>query len=263
MPRRSLKNWPLQSGIIYGPVNSRRLGLSLGINILPARYKLCSFNCVYCQYGWTLRPTLTPTEEISDLPSPQAVGCALEKALHQIIRHRTRIDFMTFSGNGEPTLHPNFGEIVDVTKALRDKYVPQVKLAILSNSSMVGRTEVREALGKLDLKVMKLDAGTEELLHELNGPPAPFYLGEIVEGLKTLEDVRVQSLFVQGRVTNADPESVELWLEKLKEIQPSLVQVYTLDRPPADKKLWKVNVATLQWIVSQVRWQAGLRAEIY
>lgn len=253
----------LQSGIVYGPVHSRRLGRSLGINILPSKYKLCSFNCRYCQYGWTERPTLQPTGELRNLPTPQEVGAALEQSLRRIARHRTRIDSLTFSGNGETTLHPDFGTIVDLVKSLRDRYLPHIKLAILSNASKVGDKEVRDALEKLDLKIMKLDAGSEELVHELNGPAPPFYLGEIVAGLKELSDVIIQSLFVQGRVSNSDPESIELWLEKLREIRPSLVQVYTLDRAPADERLWKVNMATLQWIVSQVRWRAGVPAELY
>jgi len=254
---------PLQTGIIYGPVRSRRLGLSLGINLLPADYKLCSFNCVYCQYGWTRKPALNATNQLKDLPSPTEVADALESALEEITRHREKIDTITFSGNGEPTLHPRFREIVETTKALRDRYLPQVKLAVLSNSSTVAKEEVRKVLDMLDLRIMKLDAGSEELIHLLNGPALPFYLGEIVAGLKKLKDVILQSMFVQGRITNADPDSVELWLEKVKEIRPILVQIYTLDRVPADRRLERVSIPTLQWISRQVRWRAGVPAEVY
>ncbi len=257
------KTLPLQNEIIYGPVRSRRLGVSLGINILPFRYKLCSFNCLYCQYGWTPKPTLNLTYQMKDLPQPDEVSAALERSLQRMLRQRTKLDSITFSGNGEPTLHPDFVEIVEAAKTLRDRYLPQVKLAILSNSSTVGEKEVREALEMLDLRVMKLDAGSEELVRQLNGPAHPFYLGEIVAGLKSLRDVILQSLFVQGRVTNADPDSVALWLEKVNEIQPLLVQVYTLDRVPAERRLGKVNIPTLQWIARQVRWRAGVPAEAY
>jgi len=260
MERKSL---PLQLGIIYGPVCSRRLGVSLGVNILPCRYKLCSFNCLYCQYGWTPKPTLNPTYQIKDLPQPKEVSDALEKSLQQIIRQKMKLDCITFSGNGEPTLHPDLAETVEKTKMLRDRYVPQTKLAILSNSSTVGRKTVREALEMLDLKVMKLDAGSEELIEQLNAPASPFYLREIVAGLKRLGNVILQALFVQGRVGNADPDSVALWLDQVAEIQPALVQVYTLDRVPAERRLWKVNRATLEWIASQVRWHASVSAEIY
>jgi wyosine [tRNA(Phe)-imidazoG37] synthetase (radical SAM superfamily) len=260
---QTIETLPLQSGIIYGPVRSRRLGLSLGVNLLPFSYKLCSFNCLYCQYGWTLKPTLNPTYQVNDLPRPEQIAMALQRSLQRILRSRTKLDSITFSGNGEPTLHPDLGEIVAATKILRDKYLPQVKLAILSNSSTVGRKDVREALVKLDLKVMKLDAGSEELVRRLNAPVLPFDLNEIVDGLKKITGVTLQSLFVQGRVTNADPDSVELWLDKVTEIKPILVQVYTLDRVPADKKIWKVNFATLEWIAAQVHWRAGVPAEVY
>lgn len=259
----SLKRLPLQQSIVYGPVHSRRLGQSLGINVLPTTYKLCSFNCAYCQYGWTSQPALRDDGKIRDLPAPQKVADALENSLRRLVRHRSKVDCITFSGNGEPTLHPNLNEIIDATKELRDRYLPRAKVAILSNASTVGHKQVRQALEKLDLRIMKLDAGSEELIQKLNGPALPFYLGEIVDGLKALKDIVLQSLFVHGRITNADPESVELWLEKVREIRPNLVQVYTLDRHPADERLWKVNVATLEWIVNQVRWRAGIPAELY
>ena len=260
---QSFKSLPLQSGIIYGPVHSRRLGLSLGINLLPSGYKLCSFNCLYCQYGWTYKPTLNVNQHVKDLPRPEEISDALKRSLQDMIRRGTKVDCITFSGNGEPTLHPELAEIIDRTRLFRDKYVPQAKLAILSNSSTVNKEEVRDALEMLDMRVMKLDAGSEELMRHLNKPAPPLYLGEIVDGLKKLKDVILQSLFVQGRLTNTDPNSVEHWVQMVKEVQPILVQVYTLDRLPAERRLWKVNIPTLQWIASQVRWHAGVRAEVF
>jgi wyosine [tRNA(Phe)-imidazoG37] synthetase (radical SAM superfamily) len=259
----SLKAISLQSGIIYGPLRSRRLGLSLGINLLPEDYKLCSFNCVYCQYGWTHEPVVDATRALKDLPRPAEVAGALERALKAIVRKRQKLDALTFSGNGEPTMHPDFPEIVERAIGLRDQYLPHLKLAALSNSSTVTRPEIRVALDRLDLRIMKLDAGSEEIVHQLNGPAPPFYLKDIVNGLKDLKDVILQSLFVQGRISNADPDSVALWIESLREIHPSLVQVYTLDRTPADSRISKVNRPTLEWIASQVRWRAGVKAEIY
>lgn len=258
-----LKSVSLQPSIIYGPVQSRRLGMSLGINLLPEDYKLCSFNCVYCQYGWTAEPTVDATHALKDLPRPDQVSDALEKALKAIARKRQKLDAITFSGNGEPTMHPDFPEIVERAIGLRDKYLPHLKLAALSNSSTVTRPEIRAALDRLDLRIMKLDAGSEEIIHQLNGPAPPFYLKDIVTGLKDLKDVILQSLFVQGRITNADPDSIALWIESLREIHPGLVQVYTLDRTQADSRISKVNRPTLEWIASQVRWRAGVKAEIY
>lgn len=254
---------PLQTGIIYGPVRSRRLGASLGINLLPSDYKLCSFNCLYCQYGWTSKPSLALDGHVRNLPRTGDVAAALEDYLQRAARRKTKIDAITFSGNGEPTLHPELADIVAAARTLRDRHLPKAKLAILSNSSTIGRPEVQEALNVLDLKLMKFDAGTEDMIRRLNAPAPPFYLGEVVAGLKTLKDVILQSMFVQGRVANTDPDSLEYWLEKVREIRPKLVQIYTLDRPPAEKRLWKVNLPTLQWIAGQVRWRAGVPAEVY
>ncbi|MFQ5684943.1 MAG: radical SAM protein [Candidatus Binatia bacterium] len=263
MATHVLKTMPLQSGIVYGPVHSRRLGLSLGVNLLPSSHKLCSFDCLYCQYGRTAKPTMDLAYQAKELPRPKEVSTELTKYLQCVARQKKKLDCITFAGNGEPTLHPDLVEIVEEVKLIRDKYLPHAKLAVLSNSSTVGREEVREALKMLDLRVMKFDAGSEELMHQLNGPALPFYLGEIIAGLKRLPDVILQSLFVQGRVTNADPDSIELWLEKVNEIQPVMVQVYSLDRVPAERRLWKVNFATLQWIANQVRWRVGVSVEVY
>ncbi|MBI2211198.1 MAG: radical SAM protein [Deltaproteobacteria bacterium] len=194
---------PLQTGIIYGPVRSRRLGASLGINLLPSDYKLCSFNCLYCQYGWTSKPSLALDGHARNLPRTGDVAAALEDYLQRAARRKTKIDAITFSGNGEPTLHPELADIVAAARVLRDRYLPKVKLAILSNSSTIGRLEVQEALNALDLKLMKFDAGTEDMIRRLNAPAPPFYLGEVVAGLKTLKGVTRGEETLEGQP--ADP----------------------------------------------------------
>ena len=258
-----LKKISLQRGIIYGPVQSRRLGFSLGINLLPTRYKLCSFNCLYCQYGWTKQATLAPGERLQDLPSVDRVAAALEIALQRLAKSKKTIDSITICGNGEPTLYPALAEVITAAKKFRDLYKPQARVAILSNSSTVGNPSVRAVLEQLDLKIMKFDAGSEAIFRQLNHPAAPVYMGEIVAGLKELKNCLLQSLFVQGRVTNADPDSVDIWIEKVREIQPLGVQIYTLDREPADKKIERVSLTTLQWIANQARWSAGVPAEVF
>ncbi len=263
MATQSLKALIPQSEIMYGPVRSKRFGLLLGINLLPSTTKLCSFNCLYCKFGWTPKPTLSLNYQSHDLPRPKEISAALERSLRETVLRGTKINAIIFSGNGEPTLYPELAEIFDRVKTLRNIYVPQARLVILSNSSTVGNKEVQEALEMLDMRVMKLDAGSEELVLQLNDPVRPLYLNEIVAGLKKLREVTLQSLFVQGRVTNTDPNNIEEWIKKVKEIQPVLVQVYTLDRAPAEKRLWKVNLPTLQWIARQVYWQSGVRAKIY
>jgi wyosine [tRNA(Phe)-imidazoG37] synthetase (radical SAM superfamily) len=260
---QNLRKLSLQTGIVYGPVESRRLGLSLGINLLPTSYKLCSFNCVYCQYGWTKKGTLAPTQELADLPGLDAIATAIEAALEQLSGAGKTVDSITICGNGEPTLYPDLRAVIEIAKRERDRYQPQARLAILSNSSTVGDPVVREALDLLDLKIMKFDAGSEEMFQQLNHPRAPIYMGDIVTGLKELKNIILQSLFVQGRVTNADPDSVELWAEKVREIRPLSVQVYTLEREPADLRVEKVSLTTLQWIAEQVHWRAGVPVDVF
>ncbi|HEX9663316.1 MAG TPA: radical SAM protein [Candidatus Binatia bacterium] len=258
-----LKNISLQHGIIYGPVPSRRLGRSLGINLLPVEYKLCSFNCLYCQYGWTKKATFTPGERLKDLPSVDAVATALETALAEFSRDHRTIDAISICGNGEPTLYPALAEVIVNVKQIRDRYQPHARVAILSNSSTVGDPAVRAALELLELKIMKFDAGSEEMFRQLNHPAAPVYMGEIVAGLKELKNTFLQACFVQGRVTNADPDSVAIWIDIVREIHPLGVQVYTLDREPADKRIEKVSLTTLRWIAHAVRWRAGLQADVF
>ncbi len=261
--KETLRTLPLQQSIVYGPIHSRRLGLSLGINLLPSSYKLCSFNCVYCQYGYTVKPTFNVSNQVTNHPRPEEVSEALNGWVQAMSRRGTKVDTITFAGNGEPTLHPEFAEIVHRTRLFRNRHLPQAKITILSNSSTVRNNDMREVLELLDSRVMKLDAGSEELMRQINRPAPRVSLAEIVAGLKKLKDVILQSLFIQGRITNADPNSVEHWVEKVKEIQPTRVQIYSLDRAPADMRLWKVNRPTLEWIASQVRWRAGVKAEIY
>ena len=263
LPHRRLRKLSLRTGIIYGPVQSRRLGISLGINLLPTTYKLCSFDCLYCQYGWTQRATLLPTDELKDLPPPEQVDTALQTALGQLSENQLKLDSITICGNGEPTLYPHLRQVIETAKQLREQYQPQAQLAILSNSSTVGNQTTRDALALLDLKIMKFDAGSEEMFQKLNHPGAPVYMGEIVAGLKSLKNIVLQALFVQGRLTNADPDSVSLWVEKVRDIRPLAVQVHTIERQPADDKLEKVNLATLQWIADHVQWGAGVPAEIF
>ena len=157
---------PLQDDILYGPIYSRRLGRSLGINLLPTTYKLCSFNCLYCHYGWTDAHTLDVKAHAADLPAAETVVERLRIALRSLLD----FDCLTFSGNGEPTLHPQFAEIVDQVVHLRDQYRPDVRLALLSNSTGLLLSGVRECIHRIDLPVFKLDAGTAQTFRKVNRP---------------------------------------------------------------------------------------------
>lgn len=237
---------PLKKGIIYGPVHSRRLGLSLGINLLPTDKKYCSFDCIYCHYGFDDIHTLK-LEETDQVPTPQAV----KQALEDYLKKDKNINYITFSGNGEPTLHPQFSEMVDVVKKVRDQYVPGVKVTILSNSSTVDRPDVRKTLEKIDLRIMKLDCGNEQTWIRLNHPFKTLSYEKTVENLKKLKGIIIQTIFVQGRVDNTKEQEVDQWVSRLKQIQPSEVQIYTCDRPVPDKGIEKVPTEILKKIAEK------------
>lgn len=249
--------------LVYGPIVSRRLGRSLGVNLLGFGEKLCSFNCRYCQCGWTKHPTLEVGERIAELPSEEMVAGALERKLQQLCREKVAIDAITFSGNGEPTLHPELGAIVKAASALRDHYAPGAKLAILSNSSTVHRPEVRAALEGLDLKIMKLDAGSETLLRRINLPARGFDFAKMLQGLAQLDGVLLQSMFVWGRVANTGPFAVRDWAEQVAQIRPLGVQVYTFDRLPADPELRPVPRPILVSIADYARRRAEVPVDVY
>lgn len=251
----------LKPGIIYGPVHSRRLGCSLGINILPARLKVCSFNCCYCQCGWT---TLK-WEELTQaglFPSAKEICNRLEEYLKGAQKDK-HIDYLTLSGNGEPTLHPNLEEIIQGILRLRDIYTKDTKVAILSNSSMVTISKVRSALNMLDLRVMKLDAGTQAKFKEVNGPLNNISLDQIIEGLKVLDDLTVQSMFIKGEVENIGERDIYEWSEQIKEISPRYLQIYTIDRPPANPRIKRVEQEILGDIAGVIRKKSGAQIRVY
>jgi wyosine [tRNA(Phe)-imidazoG37] synthetase (radical SAM superfamily) len=248
----------LKKEIIYGPVNSRRLGRSLGINILPARRKICPFNCVYCQYGWTKDQVLRINPN-PDLPSVDAVKEALEKAL---IDMNNSPSYITFSGNGEPSLHPDFSQIVEEVTDLRDRLAPEAKTAILSNSALVSDISLRKALSRLDVRIMKLDCGTSDIFKRYNQPCSGVDLEVITEGLAHLPDVDVQTLVSAGQAGNLDTQDTTVWIERLKHIRPLSVQLYTLDRGYPDKNLRPANQEDLDDIKARVQ-KAGIRIGVF
>jgi wyosine [tRNA(Phe)-imidazoG37] synthetase (radical SAM superfamily) len=254
-----MKTLKLQKGIIYGPMNSRRLGSSLGINLSPIAYKLCSFNCIYCQYGKTKVHTIDVIRYLSDLPIKQQVKNALE----DWVKMGEKVDYITFSGNGEPTLHPEFDKIVDDVIKLRDSYLPQAKVAILSNSSNVSSPEVKKALKKLDLPIMKLDCGTKDTFQKISCPAKGIEYEKIVDDLKELKNIVIQSVFIGGEVTNTKPDEVEEWIERIRYILPKKIQIYSLDRPFNEKSISKVDRYVLSKIAELASELSGIEVEVY
>lgn len=255
-----MKERPLQTKIIYGPVQSRRLGRSLGVNILPTQWKVCTFDCLYCQYGWTCCQWEDQAADQLGLPAPDEVAEALETALLQ----QGQVDAITLAGNGEPTLHPRFGDIARLAAGVRDCRAPGVPLVILSNSSTLTMPEVREAFRLIDRPVMKLDAGSAGLFAAVNRPRSGIEFGSVIESLAALERVEIQSLFFDGPVNNTGPEDIDLWLDALVRVHPVALQVYSLDRTPAESRLLQVNRERLEEIAAAARSRLpGLRVDVF
>ena len=236
----NIKNQNSMSTIIYpspifGPIHSRRLGISLGINLMPADGKVCTFDCIYCECGLNgdHRPTLPR-------PAREEVAKALEAKLIEMHEQGERPDVLTFAGNGEPTAHPQFSTIIDDTILLRNKYCPEAKVSVLSNATLVHRTDVREALMRTDNPIMKLDTIDPVYIDKVDRPTAHYDVKGIIEGLKLMTGKAIiQTMFLRGAikdnastvsVDNTGEEYVAPWLEAVKAIAPREVMIYTIDR---------------------------------
>lgn len=247
----------LQPAIVYGPVRSRRLGISLGVNVLPEGQKICNFTCAYCQYGWT--PAPHRAKSVKGWPDPAVVAAAVDAAL----ACEPRIDRITLAGNGEPTLHPHFGEIVERLRDVRARRMPSARLAVLSNAATVTDPLVAAALVRLDECHMKLDAGDAATLRVLNGVNVD--VDAITVALAHLGGVTLQTMFVrdaQGRVDNTSEAAVKGWLDAVRRIRPMGVHVYSLDRAPALDRLEPVHASVLAAIAGRVE-AMGIAAQVF
>lgn len=249
---------PLKQGILYGPVNSRRYGKSLGINLMPVEDKLCSFNCVYCHYGLTRRCTMNARQYDLELPTRGDVV----KELGETLQTSMELDLITFSGNGEPTLHPEFAEIVEAVVELRDKYKPLAKVALLSNSTGLIRSDVFDSIESIDLPVLKLDVGSERLFRAINRPARGIDFEQIVDKLSSLDDTYIQTVFVDGQLSNCGPKDLEDYVDRLMIINPKEVHLYSIDRPSSDTRISLVSPDGLDHIVSGIK-SAGIEARAF
>ena len=243
----------LYEDIIFGPIHSRRLGISLGVNLLPVDSKLCSFDCIYCECGWN-------DEHISKrrFNSPDDVKQLLQKTLQRMVADGTPPDVITFAGNGEPTMHPEFEKIIDLTIALRDEYCPSAKVSVLSNATQIHREDVRRALKRVDNNILKLDSAFDSTVAIMNKPAGRYTVQRTVELLKLFEgDFILQTMFLRGdyngqHVDNTTNDEVEAWLKVGAETSPRQVMVYSLDRDTPCKTLEKIDREQLQSIAKRV-----------
>lgn len=252
----------LYDNIIFGPIRSRRLGLSLGVNLLPIDSKLCSFDCIYCECGWNdEHPGKRRFNARED------VGAMLAATLQKMVADGTPPDVITFAGNGEPTLHPDFEQIIDDTIALRDKYCPEAKVSVLSNATQIHRDDVRRALLRVDNNILKLDSAFDATVQLINKPQGSYTVERTVELLKDFEGrLIVQTMFLRGeylgkRVDNTTSEEVEAWLKLVADIAPKQVMVYSLDRDTPCQTLEKVEKDELRTIAARVE-QLGIPCSV-
>lgn len=245
----------LFDSIVFGPVRSRRLGVSLGINLLPLTRKVCSYDCIYCECGWTPGATLNSEA----LPSRSAVREALREKLSLMKEQGTAPDVITYAGNGEPTLHPDFAAIIDDSVTLRNEFFPAAKVSVLSNGSMIHRKKVRDALKRVDMNILKLDSVFPETVRRMNRPQRPFDLARYESYLNDFGGkFIIQTLFVRGMcdgevIDNASPEEITAWLEVISRLRPQSVMIYTIDRDtPAGNELRKVPAGELHAIAKRV-----------
>ena len=228
----------LFGSIVYGPIHSRRLGTSLGIELMPLEHKLCTFNCVYCECGWN-SPISRPK-----LPTRAEVREALEKKLKEGLA----LDVITFSGNGEPTLHPDFLGIIEDTCALRDQYCPNAKVSVLSNSTQLGRPDVVKALRLCDNRILKLDSGTDMMMRRIDLPINEQLTVQTIMGwLQQFEgDFTLQTCFLRGEhdgqvIDNTTPEELEAWYKAVEVLRPKQIMIYVIDRKTPEENLSKIS----------------------
>ena len=245
---------------IFGPVQSRRLGISLGINLLPDDGKVCTFDCIYCECG--LNATRRSRKP---LPTREEVSTALEKKLNEMQAGGVRPDVLTFAGNGEPTIHPQFPEIIADTIALRNKFCPNAKVSVLTNATLITRNKVFEALKLIDNNIVKLDTVNREYIQNIDRPTGSYDLAAIIERMKAFNGQAViQTMFMKGiangiDVNNTGDEYVLPWIAAVKEIAPREVMIYTIDRETPTEGLEKATHEELDRIVELLR-REGIKA---
>ncbi|HMM11082.1 MAG TPA: radical SAM protein [Bacteroidales bacterium] len=250
--------------LIFGPVRSRRLGISLGINLLPKHSKLCTFNCIYCECGWTKNRSGLRTA----LPTPTEFADALTTRLSELKGTALQPQSLTFAGNGEPTMHPDFPEIIRLTLEIRDKMLPDAKVSVLSNGSMIHQQSVAQSLRMVDNNILKLDGGKERTIKAINMPLKSFKLEEYIQDLQKFNGhLIIQTLFVRGYhngeyVDNTTEGEIEAWIDLLRQINPKFVMLYSLERDTPLENLEKVSAAELNRIADYLR-QHEIDAEVY
>lgn len=245
-------------GVVYGPLASRRFGLSLGLNLLPPGRKTCSFECPYCQCGRAAR-----SARPGRWPTPAQVEMETREALRKLRAKGVVPDRLTLSGNGEPTMHPKFAECVRAILRARDAEMPSVRVICLTNGAHLDRSGVVEGLNLLDERHVKIDAGTEQVFQAVNAPRSRATLPAVLRNVGRLRDFTAQAMFVRGCIDNSTPAAVRAWIRALRVVRPRAVHLYTIDRRPADPELRPVSRRRLEAIAAMVTGRTGIPAQVH
>lgn len=249
---------------IFGPIHSRRLGSSLGVNLSPRDGKVCSFDCLYCEAGFNSQGPGT-----TGLPARHEVAAQLEARLKAMSQSGEPLDVITFSGNGEPTLHPDFEGIIDDTLRLRDTYFPEVKISVLSNSTRLGNEAVRRALSRVDNNILKLDSAIAATVEAIDRPAGTSYsLPEVIDRIGAFgQQCIVQTMILRGeyegrKIDNSTPEEIGALIDAYRKIGPGSVMLYSIDRQTPARRLEKVPAAELEAIAGRIRRETGLKVTV-
>ena len=234
---------------VFGPIFSRRLGSSLGINLLPEKGKICNFDCIYCECGWN-----RDGRDDTVLPTAAKVRTDLERMLQRLVNEHTPVDSITFSGDGEPTLNPEFPQIIDDTLRLRNRYYPKAKVSVLSNATRVHLPEVFAALRRVDNPIMKIDAPTNELVARINQPAPGYDVARVVEALKQFEgNFVLQTCMLRSPdFDSSSPEVIDGMLQIVRLLKPREWMVYTIDRPTPMQGLQKFSPQEMKALVQPI-----------
>lgn len=252
----------LPMGITYGPFQSRRLGLSLGINLLGSENKICSFNCPYCELGFT-KLKMSEMKKFDGFPSLEAIDSHVRQHLLILSKQNISFEYLTLSGNGEPTLYPEFPEAISLLKKIRDDLCSKSKIAILSNGSTLESAKIIRAMNQLDERMLKLDAGNDEMLKKIGSPLVRMTLAKLIQGVKKLKDVTLQSFFIQGAIDNTTSTEVEDWIEVVGIIRPKLVHLYSLDRVPPLSGLKQASSQRLKEIAVTLQKRTNIKGVVF
>ena len=267
LQKKVLEDYDLQTlppfdEIAYGPVKSRRLGESLGIDLLGPAKKICNFNCPYCELGLT-DIKVSQIKKLMTFPTLEQIEESLNRKITSLSRNKNQPAYITFSGNGEPTLHPDFAAAVALVKKVRDRLLPKTKITVLTNGSTLGDSHIIKALNECDARMVKMDAGNDEVLMKIDSPLTRTNLTKLIQGTKALSDVILQTMFIRGIADNTSPDHIDDWIEVVGLIRPAAVHLYSIDKLPAVAGIIPVPKQRLKEIANLLEKRIKISALIF